>query len=57
MADLSKITLPNNVSYNLKDTTARNFIDNLEEEFYIDHLGSGTMLLTSTTVRLSFRKF
>ena len=30
MADLSKITLPNNVSYNLKDTTARNFIDNLE---------------------------
>lgn len=33
------------------------FIDNLEEEFYIDHLGSGTMLLTSPTVRLSFRKF
>ena len=33
------------------------FIDNLEEEFYIDHLGSGTMLLTSPTVRMSFRKF
>lgn len=33
------------------------FIDNLEEEFHIDHLGSGTMLLTSPTVRMSFRKF
>ena len=33
------------------------FIENLEEEFYVDHLGSGTMLLTSPTVRMSFRKF
>ena len=33
------------------------FIENLEEELYIDHLGSGTMQLTSPTVRMSFRKF
>lgn len=29
MADLSKITLPNNVTYNLKDATARVYIDTI----------------------------
>lgn len=33
------------------------FINNLEETFQIEHLGSGTMLLKSETVRMSFRKF
>lgn len=39
------------------DLLAPYFIDNLEETFTIEHLGSGTMLLSSETVRLSFRKF
>lgn len=39
------------------DLLAPYFIENLEETFTIEHLGSGTMLLSSETVRLSFRKF